>query len=46
MESNKKSFYKSLTWPAVHIGFVGTMVYFLKKLLLEKHTGNTLDFSQ
>lgn len=27
MESNKRSFYKSITWPAVHILFVGTLVY-------------------
>ncbi len=33
MDTNKKSFYKSLTWPAVHILFVGTMVYFFEKII-------------
>lgn len=33
MESNKKSLYKSFTWPLVHIGFVGTMVYFFEKAI-------------
>ena len=33
MESNKKSFYKSITWPAVHILFVGTLVYFFEKAI-------------
>ena len=33
MESNKKSMYKSFTWPVVHIGFVGTMVYFFEKAI-------------
>jgi uncharacterized membrane protein len=30
MESNKRSAYKSFTWPAVHILFVGTLVYFFE----------------
>ena len=30
MESNKRSLYKSITWPVVHIGFVGTLVYFFE----------------
>ena len=33
MESNKRSLYKSITWPAVHIGFVGTLVYFFEKAI-------------
>jgi uncharacterized membrane protein len=33
MDTNKKSFYKSLTWPAVHILFVGTLVYFFEKII-------------
>ena len=33
MQSNKKSFYKSLTWPLVHMGFVGTLVYLFEKAL-------------
>ena len=33
MESNKKSLYKSITWPAVHILFVGTLVYFFERAL-------------
>lgn len=33
MESNKKSFYKSITWPAVHILFVSTLVYFFEKAI-------------
>ena len=33
MESNKRSTYKALTWPAVHIGFVGTLVYFFEKAI-------------
>jgi len=32
-ESSKRSLYKSITWPAVHIGFVGTLVYFFEKAL-------------
>lgn len=32
-DSSKKSLYKSITWPVVHIGFVGTMVYFFEKLI-------------
>ena len=32
-DSNKRSFYKSITWPAVHILFVGTLVYFFEKIL-------------
>jgi len=30
MESTKRSLYKSITWPAVHILFVGTLVYFFE----------------
>ena len=33
MESNKRSLYKSITWPAVHISFVGTLVYFFEKAI-------------
>jgi uncharacterized membrane protein len=33
MDSKKRSLFKALTWPAVHILFVGTMVYFFEKLL-------------
>jgi len=33
MESAKKSLYKSITWPLVHIGFVATVVYFFEKLI-------------
>jgi uncharacterized membrane protein len=33
MESNKRSLLKSITWPAVHIGFVGTLVYFFEKAI-------------
>jgi uncharacterized membrane protein len=33
MNSTKKSLYKSLTWPVVHIGFVGTLVYFFEKAI-------------
>jgi uncharacterized membrane protein len=33
MESNKRSLYKSITWPAVHILFVGTLVYFFEKII-------------
>ena len=33
MESNKRSLYKAITWPAVHILFVGTLVYFFEKLI-------------
>lgn len=33
MQSNKKSLYKTLTWPSVHILFVGTLVYFFEKLI-------------
>lgn len=33
MESNKRSLYKSITWPLVHILFVGTLVYFFEKTL-------------
>jgi uncharacterized membrane protein len=32
-DSSNKSRYKTLTWPAVHIGFVGTLVYFFEKQL-------------
>jgi uncharacterized membrane protein len=33
MDSKKRSFYKSITWPAVHIAFVGTLVYFFEKVI-------------
>lgn len=33
MESSKRSLYKSLSWPAVHIFFVGTLVYFFELLI-------------
>jgi uncharacterized membrane protein len=33
VDSKKKSFYKSITWPAVHILFVGTLVYFFEKII-------------
>jgi uncharacterized membrane protein len=33
MESNKRSIYKSITWPIVHIGFVATLVYFFEKAI-------------
>ena len=33
MESNKRSLYKSITWPAVHILFVGTLVYFFELVI-------------
>ena len=33
MESKKRSSLKSITWPAVHIGFVGTLVYFFEKAI-------------
>jgi uncharacterized membrane protein len=33
MESKKRSMYKSITWPVVHILFVGTMVYFFEKII-------------
>lgn len=33
MDSKKKSLWKSLTWPAVHILFVGTLVYFFEKII-------------
>ena len=33
MESTKRSIYKALSWPAVHIGFVGTLVYFFEKAI-------------
>ncbi len=33
MDSKKRSLFKALSWPAVHILFVGTMVYFFEKLL-------------
>lgn len=32
-DSSKKSVYKSITWPAVHILFVGTLVYFFEKAI-------------
>jgi hypothetical protein len=33
MDSKKRSMYKSITWPAVHILFVGTLVYFFEKVI-------------
>lgn len=33
MDSKKRSMYKSMTWPAVHILFVGTLVYFFEKVI-------------
>ena len=33
MDSKKRSFYKSITWPVVHILFVGTLVYFFEKII-------------
>jgi uncharacterized membrane protein len=33
MESSKRSLYKSITWPLVHILFVGTLVYFFEKAI-------------
>jgi uncharacterized membrane protein len=33
MESAKRSFYKSITWPVIHISFVGTLVYFFEKAI-------------
>ncbi len=33
MESNKRSLYKAITWPIVHISFVGTLVYFFEKAI-------------
>jgi uncharacterized membrane protein len=36
MDSKKRSFYKSITWPAVHILFVGTLVYFFEKAITGK----------
>jgi uncharacterized membrane protein len=33
MESAKKSLYKSFTWPLVHMGFVGTLVYLFERAL-------------
>jgi uncharacterized membrane protein len=33
MDSKKRSLWKSLTWPAVHILFVGTLVYFFELLI-------------
>lgn len=32
-DSNKRSLYKSVSWPAVHILFVGTLVYFFEKAI-------------
>lgn len=33
MDSKKRSLYKSITWPIVHMSFVGTLVYFFEKAL-------------
>ena len=33
MDSKKRSLYKSITWPVVHILFVGTLVYFFEKAI-------------
>jgi uncharacterized membrane protein len=32
-DSKKKSLYKTVSWPIVHIGFVGTLVYFFEKAI-------------
>jgi len=32
-DSAKKSLYKSITWPAIHILFVGTLVYLFEKAI-------------
>jgi uncharacterized membrane protein len=32
-DSLKRSKYKTLTWPLVHMGFVGTLVYFFEKAI-------------
>ena len=36
MESSKRSLYKSITWPLVHMCFVGTLVYFFERALTGK----------
>lgn len=33
MDTKKKSLLKTISWPAVHMGFVGTLVYFFEKAL-------------
>jgi len=33
MDSKKRSSLKSITWPAVHILFVGTLVYLFEKAI-------------
>ena len=33
MESKKRSLIKSITWPAVHILFVGTLVYYFELII-------------
>jgi uncharacterized membrane protein len=33
MDSKKRSLYKALTWPSVHILFVGTLVYAFEKAI-------------
>jgi uncharacterized membrane protein len=33
MDSKKRSLYKSITWPIVHMSFVGTLVYFFEKAI-------------
>jgi uncharacterized membrane protein len=33
MDSKKRSLFKSITWPVVHILFVGTLVYFFEKAI-------------
>jgi uncharacterized membrane protein len=32
-DSKTKSLYKTVSWPIVHIGFVGTLVYFFEKAI-------------
>ena len=33
MDSKKRSLYKSISWPVVHILFVGTLVYLFEKAI-------------
>jgi uncharacterized membrane protein len=33
MESKKRSLYKSITWPLLHVSFVATLVYFFEKAI-------------
>jgi len=36
MESKKRSLYKSITWPLLHVSFVATLVYFFEKAITGK----------